>query len=175
MTPSSSSMVTELAPTIASLLGTVQSNALASISAAQTEASAHLQSAQTEASAILARARSDGDASAALASAATVIAAGRAGREMVLDAQRRVYEALQQGIRDELLRRAESPAGAAFFIRLEGLARASLGPNALIARREDGCIGVRATLGKRRVDISADQFIERELAVLGVGLAALWQ
>lgn len=175
MTPPETAIAMELAPTVTFFLGTVQTNAAKRLAAAQTEASAHLESARTEAAAIVAHARADGAASAVRASAVTLIAAGRAGREVVLAEHHRVYEALQQGVRDELLRRADSPAGAAFFARLENLARTTLGPDARIARFADGRIGVSATAGKRHVDISADPFIERELTALGDRLTALWQ
>jgi vacuolar-type H+-ATPase subunit E/Vma4 len=169
------SMVTALAPVIDALLRAAQADAANSMSAAEADAAAQLAQARAEAAAIVARAKADGEAAAEHASAAALIAARRESRETILAAHRRAYELLRQGVFDELARRADSPAGSALLAQLEALVRARLGPDATIGRLDAPRIGVRATDGKRQVEMTVDPFVERELAAFGDRIEALWR
>jgi hypothetical protein len=164
-----------LAPAIAAMLDAVRCAAATATAAAGAQAASQVERAQADAATILAGARADGAAAAHYATTATVIAATREGREAILRAQRRAYEALRQGVRAELARNIESPQGVALLLRLETLARARLGPDATVERLDGGCIGVRATAGSRRLDVPVDRFIEREIAGFGDRIAALWR
>ena len=168
-------MVTALQSTIDALRDTATATAASSVSVAEADAAIVLAQATTDAAEILAQARADGAAAAEHAATAAVTAAGREGRELILGAQRRAYDALRQGARDELARRVASSAGVALFARLEALARARLGPGATIARLDDGRIGVRATDGKRSLELTADRFVEHQLAARVDRIAALWR
>ena len=77
-------------------------------------------------------------------------------------------------MREALADRAGGTEGAALLARLEALARARLGPDAIVHRLDDGRIGVGATDGKRSLEVTADRFVERELAALGDRVGALW-
>jgi vacuolar-type H+-ATPase subunit E/Vma4 len=169
------SMLTALAPVIDALLHAARTNAAHCVSAAEADAAAQLEQARAEAAAILAQAKADGEAAAEHASAAAVIAAGREGRETILAAHRRAYELLRRGMFEELTRRADSPAGAALLARLEALVRARLGPDATISRLAAPRIGISATDGKRHVELTADPFVERELAAFGDRIEELWR
>ncbi len=177
MTPRSerASVLTALDPVIDALLRAARAEAAKCVSEAEAEASAQLEQARAEAAAVLARARAEGEAAAEHASAAAVIAAGRESRETVLATHRRAYEMLRQGISDTLARRADSPEGAALLARLEALVRARLGPDATIRRLDGARIGVSATDGKRYVEMTTEQFVERELAAFGSRIEELWR
>ena len=169
------SMLTTLAPVVDALLRAAQADATNSVSAAETDAAAHIAQARAEAAALVARAKADGETAAEHASTAALIAARRESRETVLAAHRRAYELLRQGIVDELARRADSPAGSALLAQLEALVRARLGPDVTIGRLDAPRIGVQATDGKRRVEMTVDPFVERELVALGDRIEALWR
>jgi vacuolar-type H+-ATPase subunit E/Vma4 len=177
MTPRSkrTSMLTALAPVIEALLHAAHANAANCVSAAEADAAAQLEHARAEAAAILAQAMTDGEVAAEHAASAAVIVAGREGREMILAAHRRAYEMLRQGISEELVRRSESPEGAALVALLEALVRARIGPDATISRLHRPRIGVSATDGKRHVEMTADPFVERELAAFGDRIEELWR
>lgn len=170
-----STMLAALRPTIEMLQSTARAAAASDVSEAQADASSVLAQARADAAAILARARADGEAAAEHAAAAAVTAAGREGRELILGAHRRAYEALRRAVGAELARRLEGSAGAALLARFEALARARLGEGATIGRLADGRIGVTATDGKRSLEFTTDQFVDRELAARSDRIAALWQ
>jgi vacuolar-type H+-ATPase subunit E/Vma4 len=165
----------ELAPTIDAVLRAAHAAATTAVATSRTDAAKQIASARSDAASILAQARADGTAAAEHAATAAVTAAQRAGREAVLGAHRRAYDALRQGIHDELARRIESADGTAMLLRLEALARDRIGPNATVCRLDDGRIGVRATGGNRSLELPIDRFVEEELAGLGDRIAALWQ
>jgi vacuolar-type H+-ATPase subunit E/Vma4 len=153
----------------------VRSAAATAAAAAGADEASRVERARADAATILAGARADGAAAARHATTATVTTTKREGREAILGAQRRAYEALRQAVRDELARAVDSPQGVALLLRLEALARARLGPNATVERLDDGRIGVRATEGSRRLDVPVDRFIDREIAGSGERIRALWQ
>ncbi len=164
-----------LAPAMDSMLSAARSEATATIAAARARVANSIDEAHSEAAKILAGARADGAAAARPATISSVTTAKREGREAVLGAQRRAYESLRQGVREELARHIESSEGIEMLRRLDALARARLGPNATVERLDGGRIGVRATDGGRNLDLPVDRFIDKEISALGDRIADLWQ
>jgi vacuolar-type H+-ATPase subunit E/Vma4 len=164
-----------LAPAIDALLRAARAGAASAVANSDADAASRVERASADAATIIAQARADGAAAAEHASSAAVTAAQREGREAILGAQRRAYEALRQAVHAELGRRIESSDGVAMLARLEALARARIGAKATVQRLDDGRIGVRATDGKRNLDLPVDRFVEHELAGMGDRIAALWQ
>jgi len=164
-----------LAPAIAAMMDAVRSDAATAVAAASADAATGVERARVDAAAILAGARADGAAAAHHATIAMVTTAKREGREAILGAQRRAYEALRQGVHAALAGTIESPQGIALLARLDVLARARLGPNAIVERLDDGRIGVRATDGGRSLEVPIDRFIDHELAACHDRITALWR
>jgi len=167
--------MTELAPTIDVLLSIARTAATSSIEAAKADAATLLDHGHADAAAILAQARADGKAAAEHAASAAITVARRTGRERILSAHRRAYEALYDGICKELRHQASSSSGIALFAKLTALAHERLGPNAVVTQLEDGRIGVHATDGKLSLELSADRYVQREIATLGDRIEALWK
>jgi len=168
-------MQAELTPVVDAVLRDVRDDVERDVAAAVADASALLAEAGEEAEAILARARADGEAAAERLASAALAAARREGHEAVLGAQRRVYEAVRRGAHEALVQAAGSAGVDALLARLEGLARARLGPGADVRRLGGERVGICATAGTRAIELTVDELIEREVAQLADRVENLWR
>jgi vacuolar-type H+-ATPase subunit E/Vma4 len=163
----------QLRPVSAELLQNAEQRASQVIEEANEQVIAALADAQRRADAILESARAEG-AAAARRSATRVLAdARREARERILKAQRGVYEQVRSLAQDQLDRLATAPAAKELNARLETVAHDRLGPKATVEDSKSG-IGVIAALGRRRLDLSCEVLVERELAEMAPRIEELW-
>jgi vacuolar-type H+-ATPase subunit E/Vma4 len=123
--------------------------------------------------AILESARAEGAAAARRSGTRVLADARRESRERILHAQRDVYEQVRSLAQDQLDRLASAPAAKELNARLETMARGRLGPTATVEDSKSG-IGVIAAQGRRRLDLSCDALVERELAEMAPRIEELW-
>lgn len=140
---------------------------------ADAQVNAVLDDARRQADELLASALADGAGAARRAAAMLVDDARRQAREQVLAAQRHVYEQVRSRARARLDALADSPEAAALNRRLAEFARSRLGPGAQMEEPENG-LGVVASDGRRRLDLSSAALLERELASMGPVVEAVW-
>jgi len=167
-------MQTALAPVAAALLASARERAERIRVAGRHQAEDVLAQARAEAEGILAQARADGEAAAARVAASTLAATRREARETVLAARRRAYEAVRRTTLAELVRRRESPAASALIARLTTMARTRLGADATVEALVGDQLGVVAFAGNRRIELTADALVDRELAAFAARLEGLW-
>ncbi|MDW8806477.1 hypothetical protein P1P68_17190 [Streptomyces scabiei] len=174
MTPAApGSTADALDPVRAELLSAAHADAEALSARAATDAAAVLDRARDEAAAILDEARRQGEADGAAASRDLLRAARREARARVLSARREAYGDLRRAIavRTGELRRTDDYAE--LRERLEGLARALLGPGAEVTEHPEG--GVVARAPGRRLDLSLTALADRALDRLGGEVRVLWE
>jgi vacuolar-type H+-ATPase subunit E/Vma4 len=151
---------------------------------AQRHASQILEEADQQVAAVLADARRRGEvllesarvegATAARHRATRVVAdARREARERILRAQRGVYEQVRSLAQDQLRGLADAPATKDLNARLASVARDRLGPGVAVEVSKSD-VGVIAAQGQRRLDLSCDALVERELAGLAPRIEELW-
>ena len=163
----------QLRPVSEKLLQSAGQRASQILEEADQQAAAVLADAQRRGEALLESAREEG-AAAARRSATRVLAdARREARERILKAQRGVYEQVRSLAQDQLKGLADAPATKDLNARLASVAHDRLGPKATVEVSKSG-IGVIATQGQRRLDLSDDALMERELAELAPRIEELW-
>jgi hypothetical protein len=161
--------VTEsLAPLRHALLRRAQAAADATRSEADRQARALVAAAEQESAALLARARADGEEDAAQLQTEDRGRSRRAAREIVLAAQRAVYDALRTQAQTAV---HESLADPAQQRRLREMVGNQLGPQAQVSEAAGGGLVGSAPDG-RRVDASVPALVERALNSLD--LEPLW-
>ena len=99
--------------------------------------------------------------------------ARREARERILRAQRGVYEQVRSFAQDQLNGLVGVPAAKDLNTRLASVARDRLGAKATVEVSKSG-VGVIAVQGQRRIDLSCDTLVERELAELAPRIEELW-
>jgi vacuolar-type H+-ATPase subunit E/Vma4 len=163
----------QLRPVRARLEQDAEQRASQILEAADQQAAAVLADARRRGEAILESARVEGAAATRRRSARVVADARREARESILRAQRGVYEQVRSLAQDQLKDLAGAAAAKALNTRLASVARERLGPQATVEVSKSG-IGVIAVRGQRRLDLSADALVERELAKLAPQIEELW-
>ena len=163
----------QLRPVSAELLRNAEQRASRILEEADEQVAAVLTDAQRRGGAILESARAEGAAAARRSGTRVLADARRKARERILHAQRGVYEQVRSLAQDQLDRLATAPAAKELNARLETVAHDRLGPKATVEDSESG-IGVIATQGRRRLDLSCDALVERELAGMAPRIEALW-
>lgn len=154
----------------ASFLAHAAAEAEHTVAAAAAERARRLDDARDAASRLVAEGRRTGEAAAGAETARTLLEARRRTRASLLAVRRELY--------DELRERALEQASAllddaAFLTRLEGSARAQLGPAATTDAAAAG--GIVACAGGRRVDYSLPALVDRCVAALGERVEELWR
>lgn len=163
----------QLRPVIAALLSDAEQVAAQILEEAQAQVAAVLGDARRRSEELLAAARAEGAAAARRRASRFVADARRQARETTLAAQREVYERVRSLALAQLGGLGGSPAAKELNARLETTARDLLGPDATVEVARTG-VGVIATRGQRRLDLSGAALVERELAGLGPRIAEVW-
>jgi hypothetical protein len=157
-------------PVRAALRDRARADRDALLHAVDAEVAARLTAARKEAAAVLAEARAQGERDAATARAAERARARRQARAIVLRAQRASYEELVARSRIAVGRLRAEPA---LLDRLHAVARATLGPSAVVGEDPDG--GVVADTPGRHLDLGLVTLADQAVAALGAEVEALWR
>jgi vacuolar-type H+-ATPase subunit E/Vma4 len=163
----------QLRPVSAGLLQNAEQRASQVLEEADERVAAVLADARRRGEAILESARAEGAAAARRSGTRVLADARREARERILHAQRGVYERVRTLAQDQLRGLADTPASKDLNARLAKVARDRLGPEATVEVWTSG-IGVIAVLDHRRLDLSADALVQRELAEMAPGIEELW-
>ncbi|WP_317440840.1 hypothetical protein [Streptomyces collinus] len=163
--------VDELDPVRAELLRAARAAADATLDQARADAADTLLAARTAAETVLARARRLGEADGAKEAGRERVRAAQDAWEAELAVRAEVYAALRAGVRASV-RRALAREGAMARSHLADVARAALGPQAVVRAAAQG--GVTAEVPGRRVDLSADALADAAVDRLGVRAETLW-
>jgi vacuolar-type H+-ATPase subunit E/Vma4 len=163
----------QLRPVIAGLLQSAEQRASQVLEEAGQQAAVVLIDAQRRGEAILESARAEGAAAARRSETRILADARREARERILRAQRGVYEQVRSLAQDQLDRLAGAPAAKELNARLETVVHDRLGPKATVEDSKSG-IGVIAAQGRRRLDLSRDALVQRELAEVAPRIEELW-
>lgn len=161
-----------LAPVRDALVARARDDAQAQVRAAQEEAGAAVRAAQQEADAVRAEARAQGEADAEAVLVRARTAARRQAREVVLRAQREVYDDLHQRVRHAVTTLREDPRYPLLLALLEVRARKALGPDAQVREAPEG--GVTAESSGRRYVCTLPDLAEAALAAVEPDLEKLW-
>jgi vacuolar-type H+-ATPase subunit E/Vma4 len=164
-----------VAPLRTALLSAAEAEAESVIVDASSRAAREISDAQAEVTALVDRARAEGEAAARREAIHVVGRARSEGRALVLAAQREVYDELHRRTLADVEALRLEPAYGRLLERLEGMARAQLGPKASVEVDPPTIGGVRASSGKRRIDLTLPALADRCLAALGTELERLWQ
>jgi hypothetical protein len=153
-----------LAPVVRALRDAARDAAEHTMALARVEAQRILDTARVDTEATRAKARQQGAADAAEAVRTRRAAGRRAARAVVLSAQRLAYEDFAAQAREAVRRQLNTAQTAD---ALTGLARRTLGPQALIRCDADGAVVATAT--GRVLELSLDELTDRAVAELGQG------
>jgi vacuolar-type H+-ATPase subunit E/Vma4 len=163
----------QLRPVSAGLLQNAEQRASQILEEADQQAAAVLADAQRRGEAILESAREEGAAAARRSGTRLLADARREARERILRAQRGVYEQVRSLAHDQLDRLGGAPAAKELNTRLATFAHDRLGPKATVQDSKSG-IGVVAAQGRRRLDLSCEVLVQRELAEMAPRIEDLW-
>jgi vacuolar-type H+-ATPase subunit E/Vma4 len=163
----------QLRPVRSRLLQNADQRASQILEEADQQVAAVLADAQRRGEALLETAREEGAAAARRRSARVLADARREARERILRAQRGVYQEVRSLALDQLRGLADAPAAKDLNARMASVARDRLGPRAAVEVSKSG-VGVIAAQGQRRLDLSDDALVERELAGLAPRIEELW-
>jgi vacuolar-type H+-ATPase subunit E/Vma4 len=163
----------QLRPVSAGLLRDAEQRALQILEEADRWVAVMLADTQRRSEALLESAREEGAAAARRSANRVVIDARREARERILRAQRGVYEQVRSFAQDQLNGLVGVPAAKDLNTRLASVARDRLGAKATVEVSKSG-VGVIAVQGQRRIDLSCDTLVERELAELAPRIEELW-
>ena len=164
--------VAALEPVRAALLARARADGDARLASADADAETAVAAARVEAAAAVAEARAQGERDAALVRTAERARARRQARAVVLRAQRAAYDELRRRSRAAAARLRTEPEYPALLDRLTALARAELGPAAVVRVHPDG--GVVAQAPGRHIDLRLATLAERAVDTLGPEVEALW-
>ncbi len=162
-------------PLRTALLSAAEADAESLIVDASSRAAREISDAQAEVTALVDRARAEGEAAARREAVHVVGRARSEGRALVLAAQREVYDELHRRTLADVDGLRLEPAYGHLLERLEGMARAQLGPNASVEVDPPTIGGVRASSGPRRIDLTLPALADRCLTALGTELERLWR
>jgi vacuolar-type H+-ATPase subunit E/Vma4 len=161
-----------LEPVRTALLDGARAEGDALLAAADAEVAATVAAANADAAAAVDEARAQGERDAAVVRAAERARARRQARSVVLRAQRAGYDELCRRSRVAAEGLRTEPGYPVLRHRLVALARAELGPQAVVHEDPDG--GVVAEAPGRRLDLRLGTLAERAVDGLGEEVAALW-
>lgn len=161
-----------LAPVQRALAAEAHATADRVIAAARAAAAGTLAEAEREAAAIVAGARAQGVADATAALAGERARGRRRARSVVLAAQRAAYQDLRAAVEAAVLGLRAAPDYPRLVAALTALARADLGPDAVV--REEPAGGIVATAPGRQVDYSLRALADRAPAAARVEPEQLW-
>ena len=170
---SQAEMKAALEPTCEALLRAAADDAGTILSAADAEADRQSAEARAEADRLLAEAREGGEHDARSEIETERRNAEREDRQLLLRAQRDVYEELGRRVRAA----AQELRGAASYATLlKGLTSTvteRLGPEATVTEAPSG--GVQGEQGARHLDLSFDALADRALVACAAEVSSLWQ
>jgi hypothetical protein len=129
---------------------------------------------ESRAKALLAQAAADGARVAAREAAHRLVEAKRAGRAVVLGAQRMAWERLLAESAAAAVALTTHPEYAALEQRLADAAARALGSAAEVVRNPDGRGGVLARCGRRSIELTLPAIARRCVERLGVEVTGLW-
>jgi vacuolar-type H+-ATPase subunit E/Vma4 len=161
-----------LEPVRAALRGRARAAAHGALAEAESDAARVLADAERQAAALLAEARVAGEVDATAALAGERARGRRRARAVVLAAQRAAYEQFRDRARRAVLALRDDPDYPRLVAGLTALARADLGPAAVVSPHPDG--GVVAAASGRRVDYSLPVLADRAADGLGAEVQRLW-
>lgn len=154
-----------LAPVQAQLLRDAVAASRRIVADARFAAEAQVAAARGRADGLVARAEADGQAAAAVLAAAELGRGRQAARAVLLDADRRAYDALADRIRSAVRGLRDEPDYGEIRERLATLARSVAGPGASVREHPDG--GVLAEGPGVTVDCSLARLADLVVAALG--------
>jgi len=140
---------------------------------ADARANAVLDEAGRQGEELIESARADGAATARRLASSVVADARLAARQEVLGAQRGVYQDVREQAQARVTGLVDSPQATALTARLGQHARERLGDDAEMEAAAQAP-GIVARSGRRRLDLSVEALIERELPSMGDEIAELW-
>lgn len=160
-----------LAPVQRQLLRDAVDRAERIVADARLDAEAQLAEARVRADELVARARADGQAAAGALSEADLGRGRQAARAVLLDADRRAYDALAARIRSAVCGLRDQPEYGEIRERLAALALSAAGPGASVSEHPDG--GVLAEGPGITVDCSLPRLADLVVAALGPKIGEL--
>ena len=164
----------QLAPVRRALIEDAHRQAQTLLSDAAVEAEQIEADASAERETAISGARAKGVAAGEHEAARDAARARRTARARVLAAQRAVYDDLVAAVVAAVSALRTDPGYPDLLEGWSALARAQLGPDALVTRDPSPDGGVIATLDDRRVDYTVTALAERELARLAQKVGGLW-
>jgi hypothetical protein len=162
-----------LAAVRAALLERATADAQRAVAAAAAETAETLRTAEDLAAGILAGAAAEAAADAAAIMAAMRAQTRRQERAIVLAAQRSAYEQLRTGARVAVRALRSDPGFPDLLVRLGGVVRDRLGPDAVVAEDPGG--GIVGSSGGRRLALTLDAAADRAVEALAARAEELWQ
>jgi vacuolar-type H+-ATPase subunit E/Vma4 len=163
-----------LRPVSDTLLRSAQQRADEHRAAAREQVVLEVQNARSEAGQLLADARAEGAAAAEWIASRHLAAARREAREIVLGAQRSIYETLRREAIAALARHAGTPEGRMLAGRLSALVDERLGDGAPVHREHPEDLSVEAESGNRRAGIGPSALIDHLLVSTVEEIEGLW-
>jgi hypothetical protein len=154
-----------LAPVETQLLREAADRGHRIVVAARRDSAAQVAAARVRADELVARARADGQAAAAALATADLGRGRQAARTVLLEADRRAYDALAARIRSAVCGLRDQPEYGEIRERLAALALSAAGPGASVSEHPDG--GVLAEGPGITVDCSLPRLADLAVAALG--------
>jgi hypothetical protein len=161
-----------LGPVRDALLRQARAEADTELTSAREQSRLRLDAARQRAVRIVDDARVDGARRARALSAPAIVAARRRAQEIVLAAQRGLYEQLKDQSRAAALALQADPGYPEMMRTLTRRARGALGTGARITQSRQG--GLVATSGSLRLDLTLPVLADRALEDLGGEVRRLW-
>lgn len=158
-----------------SFLAQAAEDAERTIAAAEKEGRARLAEGERRATEIVASAQAEGTVEARLETAATIAAARRRARSVTLAARLELYEELRRQALAAAAQLPTMPSYTEFLQRLERVARADLGADAVVELDAGEAGGVVARAASRIVDYSLPALVDRCISALGERVEELWR
>ncbi len=166
-------MLEGLRPTRDELLAAARQTAAAVLAAADQDAQARRTKAEREAAHRLTAAREQGAHDAGTALERTRKQGERRARQVLLAAQREVYEELRCRVLERAQELRNEPGYPGLIAALTSLAKARLGEQAIVVEHPTG--GIIADGKGRHIDLSLNALAERALAACPAQVGSLWQ
>lgn len=167
-------MMSDLRPTSEALVETARQHVAQQGADATEDVRVELSRAQTEAHRLVAQARMQGKDAAERIASLQLRDARREAREMVLEAQRRVFETLRHDAITALELRALTSEGRMLAERLSALVAQRLGGGARVDVAGSDLLVVEAQSGNRRVVIGPPMLVDQVLWSMTEEVENLW-
>jgi vacuolar-type H+-ATPase subunit E/Vma4 len=167
------SVVEQLRPLCDALRAEAQARARTILAEADREARSTLADAQRRADELRGAARAQGAADARRRGDRVVAEARRRTRSQVLRARRELYERVGSIARTRLAAVEGTAAARELNERLAAEARERLGDECVVHESPVG-VGIVASAGRRRLDLSLDALVEREMNRGGTRIEEVW-